>query len=98
MRELPEALATAGGCSDCWKPWRVAGDACNMTENALSILIVIFLHNSNKPKRRTESNLFSDLAIGDIATQIADIAAPNDDVATSSANIVASKGECLSVS
>ena len=57
-------------------------------ENALSILIVIFLHNSNKPKRQTESNLFADLAIGDIATQIADIAAPNDDVATSSANIL----------
>ena len=30
-------------------------------ENALSILIVIFPLNSNKPKRQTESCLFSDL-------------------------------------
>ena len=29
-------------CGDSWKLWRVAGEACNMMENALSILIVIF--------------------------------------------------------
>ena len=29
-------------CSDSWKLRQVAGKACNMTENALSILIVIF--------------------------------------------------------
>ena len=33
-----------------------------MTENALSILI-IFPHNSNKPRPRTESCVFSDLVI-----------------------------------
>ena len=37
-----EAAATAGSCGDCWKLQRVADKACNMTENALSILIVIF--------------------------------------------------------
>ena len=29
-------------CSDSWKLRRVAGKACNTTENILSILIVIF--------------------------------------------------------
>ena len=33
---------TVGSCGNCWKLRRVAGKACNMTENALSILIVIF--------------------------------------------------------
>ena len=32
-----------------------------MTENALSVLIVIFPHNSNKPRPRTKSCGFSDL-------------------------------------
>ena len=40
--ELPEVTATAGSCGDCWNLRRVAGEARNMTENALSILIVIF--------------------------------------------------------
>ena len=40
--EFPEVTATAGGCSDCWKLRRVASKARNMTENKLSILIVIF--------------------------------------------------------
>ena len=30
------------GYSNCWKLRRVAGEARNMTENAISILIVIF--------------------------------------------------------
>ena len=59
---LPEVMATAGGCGDCWKPRRVAGNAHNMTENALSIIIIIFLHNSNKPRPQTEICLFSNLA------------------------------------
>ena len=37
-----EAAATAGSCGDCWKLQRVASEARNVTENALSILIVIF--------------------------------------------------------
>ena len=36
------AVVTVGSCGDCWKLRRVAGEARNMTENALSILIVIF--------------------------------------------------------
>ena len=36
-----EFPATAGGCSDCWKLLRVAGEAGNVTENVLSILIVL---------------------------------------------------------
>ena len=48
--EFPEVMATAGGCSDCWKPRRVADDVHNMMENALFILIfIIFAHNYNKP-------------------------------------------------
>ena len=33
---------TVGSCGDCWKLRRVAGEAHNMKENALCILIVIF--------------------------------------------------------
>ena len=33
---------TAARCGDCWKLWRVAGKARNLTENALSFFIVIF--------------------------------------------------------
>ena len=36
------AAVTVGSCGDSWELWRVAGEASNMTENALSILIVIF--------------------------------------------------------
>ena len=36
------AAVTVGSCGDSWKLRRVAGEASNMTENALSILIVIF--------------------------------------------------------
>ena len=61
--ELPEVMATAGGCGNCWKPLRVAGDAHDMKKNALSILIVIFPHNSNKLRPQTESCPFSDLVI-----------------------------------
>ena len=35
------------------------GEARNMTENALSILIVFFLYNSNKLRPQTESCVFS---------------------------------------
>ena len=59
--KLIEVTATAGGCGDCWKPLRVGG---NMMENALSILIVIFPHNSNKLRPQTESSSFSDLGPG----------------------------------
>ena len=52
--ELPEVTATAGDCVDCWMLWQVAGEARNMTEKTLSNLIVIFLHNSNKPRPQTE--------------------------------------------
>ena len=61
VRELSEVMATAGGRGGCWKPRRVAYEACNMTKNALSILIVIFLHNSYKPRPQTESCVFSGL-------------------------------------
>ena len=36
------ARAAVGSCGDCWKLLRVAGKACNVTENALCILIVLF--------------------------------------------------------
>ena len=57
--ELPKVTATAEGCGDCRKLRWVAGEVRNMTENALSILIVIFTHNSNKPGPQTESCVFS---------------------------------------
>ena len=38
--EFPEVTATAGDRSDCWKLQRVVGEARNMMENALSILII----------------------------------------------------------
>ena len=62
--ELPGVRATAGGSSDCWKLRRIAFEARNMTENALSILILIFLHNSNKLRSQTESCVFSDVISG----------------------------------
>ena len=52
--EFPEVTATAEGCSDCWKLWQLleaaaTAGSCDglparprMTENALSIQIVIF--------------------------------------------------------
>ena len=60
--ELAEVMATVAGCGDCWRLRRVAGEARNMMENALSILIVIFPFNCNKPRPRTESCVFSDVA------------------------------------
>ena len=48
--ELPEVKATAGGCGNCWKLWRAASKAPNVTENAIFIFIVIFSYNSNKPR------------------------------------------------
>ena len=36
------AAVTVGSCGDSWKLRRVAGKASNMTENALSILIIVF--------------------------------------------------------
>ena len=36
------AAVTVGSCGDSWKLRQVADEASNMTENALSILIVIF--------------------------------------------------------
>ena len=36
------AAVTVGSCGDSWKLRRVAAETSNMTENALSILIVIF--------------------------------------------------------
>ena len=36
------AAVTVGSCGDSWKLQWVAGEASNMTENALSILINIF--------------------------------------------------------
>ena len=36
------SAATVGRCGDGWKLRRVAGEALSMTENALSILILIF--------------------------------------------------------
>ena len=42
LQRLLEAPVTDGSCGDCWKLRWVAGEARNMMENALSILIVIF--------------------------------------------------------
>ena len=42
LQQLLEVAATVGSYSDCWKLRRVAGKARNMTENVLSILILIF--------------------------------------------------------
>ena len=42
IRQLLEAAATVWSCGDCWKLRWVAGEARNMMENALSIVIVIF--------------------------------------------------------
>ena len=38
----------------------------NITENALSILIVIFSYNSNKPRTQTESCVLSSLGGVDV--------------------------------
>ena len=51
---------------------RIAGEARNMTENALSILIVIFSNNSNKPRSQRESCLFSTKAYVDKKANIGD--------------------------
>ena len=64
--ELPAVMATAVGCSDCWKLRQVAGESRNITENALSNLIVIFLYNSNKPRPQTESCVFFDVGCGEL--------------------------------
>ena len=40
LQQLLEVASTVGSYSNCWKLRRVAGEACNMTENALSILII----------------------------------------------------------
>ena len=42
LQQLLEVAATVGSYSNCWKLRRVAGEARNMMENALSISIVIF--------------------------------------------------------
>ena len=63
QESLLEVTATAGACSDCWKLWLVAGKARNMTENTVSILIVIFPYNSNKPRPQTESCVFSHVVV-----------------------------------
>ena len=34
------AMAAVGSCGACWKLQQVAGEACNMTANALFILII----------------------------------------------------------
>ena len=53
-KQTTEVMATAGGCCDCQKLRWVAGEARNMTENALYILIVIFPNNSNESRPQTE--------------------------------------------
>ena len=60
--KVARGCATAGGCGNCWKLQLVAFEARNMMENVLSILIGIFLHNSNKPKTQTERYVFYGLA------------------------------------
>ena len=74
MGELPEVTATAEACGNCWKLWQVAGEARNMMENALFILIVIFMYN--KPRPQTDSCVFSSLVSGPVASQSA--ASPDD--------------------
>ena len=57
------------GYSNCWRLRRLleATAGCRRCPqydgNAFSILIVIFPHNSNKPRPQTESCIFSDLAL-----------------------------------
>ena len=55
LRQLLEVAATAGT--------RNMTEDRNMTEKALSILI-IFPYNSNKPRPQTESCVFSSLVAG----------------------------------
>ena len=40
LLQLLEVAATVGSCGNCWKLRQVAGKARNMTENALSNLII----------------------------------------------------------
>ena len=42
LQQLLEVGATVGSCSNCWLLRRDASEARDVTENALSILIVIF--------------------------------------------------------
>ena len=56
-----ECGGVARGYGNCWRLWQIAGNASIMKEDALSILIYIFPHNSNKPRPQTESYIFSDL-------------------------------------
>ena len=56
-----ECGRVARGYGNCWKLLWVAAEAHNMIESALYILIVIFPHNSNKPRPQTESCVFSNL-------------------------------------
>ena len=51
---LLEAAATVGCCGDCWKLRRVSGKSRNMTENSLSILIVL----SSVQTETTDRKLF----------------------------------------
>ena len=56
-----ECGRVARGYGNCWRLQWVPGEAHNMMEYALSILIVIFPYNSNKPRPQTESCVFSDV-------------------------------------
>ena len=42
LQQLLEDAETVGSCGNYWMLRRVAGEAHNMTENAFSILIIIF--------------------------------------------------------
>ena len=53
----------ARGYGNCWRLRWVASKARNITENALSILIVIFSYNSNKPRPQAEICVFSDMVL-----------------------------------
>ena len=55
LLQLLEVAATVGSCGGLL----ARPTSCNMTENALYILIVIFPYNSNKLRPQTESCVFS---------------------------------------
>ena len=70
--EFPEVTATAGGCSNCWKLWRLLEAAANAgscdglparpaiwRKMLFLFLLLFFPYISNTPRSQRESCLFS---------------------------------------
>ena len=61
-----ECRRVASGYSNCWRLWQLLEAAvgcrqCPQYDGKCSSILIIFSHNSNKPRHQTESCLFSDL-------------------------------------